>query len=577
MPKYTSLGIPYPVVTDKIAKTGGVEDSIREDFESLARAADREITGVRDRAIRLDLRVGQELADMRLVSNLAVVEAGEAQDEARAAAGLVSAPAGAAVLAAIEPDGAAHNSLLSMIDDRVTRRTEYLIDVRDFGTVGDESVSDSAAINAAIAAGTAAGLDVFVPNGRYKMTEPLRTLGSNLTLRLAPGATIVRHFMNNMFINGADKSTIGGHSDLIIEGGTWDANGLNYPDWGSIFCFGRAGRVRLRNVMLKNVCKSHLVELAGVEDFRGSNITFSGYHDPTGTRPYAEAFQIERMTKIGFPSFDIEDETPCKNIVFENIKQVGPDPGYVRWPVGFGGHYVNPDGVMNSNITVQDADFGECTYVVVRVQNWENILLKRVSGVAPIAVLAEGNGITRHDLRILDCPSLVSTVGHGISLNMMNGVTLDGSTVVAKTNGVFVGSSHDVKVLSGMDISTQGFDGVLIGLSPGKTRESANVHVSAKFPVCRVGVNIQAATRIVEVRGADFQSLSNHCVSLNGASTGVLVDANTVVLPPGNRVVNFASTAGKAGISGNMYPTGTVALHNGTAAQAIVGQNYPIL
>lgn len=46
MTKYTTRGLPWPEPLDKIAKTTSPEDGIREDFESLAKAADREITRV---------------------------------------------------------------------------------------------------------------------------------------------------------------------------------------------------------------------------------------------------------------------------------------------------------------------------------------------------------------------------------------------------------------------------------------------------------------------------------------------------------------------------------------------------
>lgn len=44
MTKYTPRGLPWPEATDKIANKGIPEDSIREDFEALARATDRELT-----------------------------------------------------------------------------------------------------------------------------------------------------------------------------------------------------------------------------------------------------------------------------------------------------------------------------------------------------------------------------------------------------------------------------------------------------------------------------------------------------------------------------------------------------
>lgn len=43
MTKYTTRGLPWPEPLDKIAKTTSPEDSIREDFESLAKATDREL------------------------------------------------------------------------------------------------------------------------------------------------------------------------------------------------------------------------------------------------------------------------------------------------------------------------------------------------------------------------------------------------------------------------------------------------------------------------------------------------------------------------------------------------------
>lgn len=479
-------------------------------------------------------------------------------------------------------EGRTDSNVADLIDDTSSETSQALdaryrevrtlvANVRWFGAVGDGIVDDTLAIQNAIATATAEGIPVIVPNGTYKITAPLRTTGNGLRLRLSPHATIRRHFLNNMFINGDNKTTVGGHSDLEITGGTWDANGVNYPDWGSVWCLGKAKNIKVTG-HAKNVCKSHIVELAGVEDV-DMDITFSGFIDPTGTRGYAEALQIERMTRVGFPAFDIEDNTPCKNIKLR-ATQLNPDSGYVRWPVFFGGHYVTPDLPYQENIYVT-GNAGFCTKNVAVVQNVRGVTLDRLRGSAPLGVLIEGNSlIADHQLVLRDC-DITSTKTHAVQIDQVFGVTLDGGNYVGQTNGVFMTNGATVTVTGGATITAVTSDAFLIA---GAGAEQTILTISAvRVLKCRIGIQTAspgANSFRLAVQDLYVGETTNHFYNIPAGSRSLISNLTIEKMPNGNRVLNFpADTPSKVGITNVYYPANVTTFANPVTGTNEVLQN----
>lgn len=115
---------------------------------------------------------------------------------------------------------------------------DHMLDVRDYGTVGDGSTDDTAAINlATTTANTAGGGIVYIPAGSYKLTDSL-VLHSNTTLIMDPNAILLRYFSGaaavvgfsakNGTIRNATKDVAARDSHITIIGGQIYANNVSY-------------------------------------------------------------------------------------------------------------------------------------------------------------------------------------------------------------------------------------------------------------------------------------------------------------------------------------------------------------
>lgn len=503
-------------------------------------------------------QVELELAENRAVMTQASLDVTASQAAAVAAAGLVDAPAGDAVLAAISHGGAARGELSAAIEAKL-----IALNAAEFGLVGDDGADDTAALQAAFDAGTLAGMHVFVPDGVYKITAPLRSTGDGLQVTLSRGATIRRHFLNNMFINGANKTTVGGHSNITIRGGTWDANGLDFPDWGSVWCLGKASNITIADVHAKNVCKSHIVELAGVTDVK-MDITFSGYHDPTGTRDYAEALQVERMTKTGFPAFDIEDNTPCKRLALK-ATQLDPDPGYARWPVFFGSHYITPNLPYSEDVTVT-GDAGFCTKHVALIQNVKNVTLDRVRGSSPIGVVVEGNGIIAdHQTLLRDC-DILSTNSHGLLLDKVRGVKVDGGTIDGKTNAVFLSNASGLNLTGRVTLIAQTLDAIVASGVAGSPA-SADINLNGvRILKARIGIgkiDPYADGLVCTMTDVSVGEITNHFMNVPKNARVRASNVEIKKMPNSNRVFNFTvGSPAVAAATNTLYPPNVTTFSN---------------
>lgn len=115
------------------------------------------------------------------------------------------------------------NSLNSQVIIFTTEKSTCVINVLDFGAVGDGLNEDTMAIQSAINC-MPRGSKLFFPAGTY-LTSPL-CLKSHITLELAEGATILGHTDTEKY------PIIPGHLQDIISGedvefGTWEGNSVH--------------------------------------------------------------------------------------------------------------------------------------------------------------------------------------------------------------------------------------------------------------------------------------------------------------------------------------------------------------
>lgn len=112
---------------------------------------------------------------------------------------------------AISPGSVIDNSVA--VGTKLYNRINDIVNVKDFGAVGDGVTDDTAAIQAAINAASV----LYFPAGTYKITSQIQTTVSNLCL-IAPGATISAAFNDDGTFKSAVRLDCAATSRIEIDG-----------------------------------------------------------------------------------------------------------------------------------------------------------------------------------------------------------------------------------------------------------------------------------------------------------------------------------------------------------------------
>lgn len=147
------------------------------------------------------------------------------------------------------------NDALTGLNDSKVGKGELVLNVKDYGAVGDGVADDTAAISAALAAARPQkGRVRFEPNATYLVSSTLVITGCHLEGR---GATL--KIPNGADLTGVQVLQLSGGA--TIEGLAIDLNKANTTDTGvathglGIYCYGAAGwtdRLVIRDVEIKN-------------------------------------------------------------------------------------------------------------------------------------------------------------------------------------------------------------------------------------------------------------------------------------------------------------------------------------
>lgn len=209
---------------------------------------------------------------------------------------------------------------------------ELYFNVRDYGAIGSGAVDDAPAIQAAInAANTAGGGTVVIPAGLYKIMSELEITGNYINIRCDYRATIQRgsnsmQYMIKNFNSSYAPTGYGGRSHLRIEGGVWDANGVNFTTSCTAIVFAHAAYVRVFDAMVLNVPDWHAFEFNACYDVAIENCIAAGLNIVTGGRDMSEAIQLDLATGSGaLPGIGAGayDNTPCANVLVKGCQAVG--------------------------------------------------------------------------------------------------------------------------------------------------------------------------------------------------------------------------------------------------------------
>ncbi|MFB8763853.1 right-handed parallel beta-helix repeat-containing protein [Nocardiopsis alba] len=253
-------------------------------------------------------------------------------------------------------------------------------DVREYGAVGDGETDDTAAIQSALSAvREAGGGTVWVPGGTYAIASgPLR-IYRRTRLTLAPDAVMLRTAPGTMLLNGdsnQDFPGYSGHGDLIIEGGVWDANGVEVRQNNMAISIGHAERVTVRDTTILDVPGFHAIEYNAIRQGRIINVTCRGMVNQTGDRSFSEAIQVDLAARPSlFGGFGPYDGTVCDDILITGCAIGASDtPGSAPWGRGIGSHSTAP-GRPHRNIRVLSNHIEDTSEYAVGAYVWADSII----------------------------------------------------------------------------------------------------------------------------------------------------------------------------------------------------------
>ena len=300
-------------------------------------------------------QVELELAENRAVMDQASLDVATSRDAAVAAARLVDAPAGNAVLAAIAPGGAAHGELSAAIDDRAR-----IFNVLDYGSIGLGLSDETAAVQAACDAIKAAGRGkLYFPPGRYAM-DGYVTIPSNieiygdgaeiLKLSGATSQTVFAGFSNGSVGYGSGANNIIAH-DLKFRGSFEGA----IPRGVCAFSLNHTDGFKSWDLHFVEASgNGHQFDLQGCRNIRINTPIAEGFRTEFGGL-YSEFVQIDCSFRIGGSLKDAPgsyDGLPTCDVILDGGKFLPLTIGTKTYPapIPMGAHAVG-EGVYYRDIS----------------------------------------------------------------------------------------------------------------------------------------------------------------------------------------------------------------------------------
>ncbi|WP_160725745.1 glycosyl hydrolase family 28-related protein [Bacillus sp. USDA818B3_A] len=221
-------------------------------------------------------------------------------------------------------------------------------------------------------------IKVIIPKGKYTLKDTLH-IYSNTWLYTDPDTILRKSDKHDdiMLINGEFNATYkkyGGNSNIIVDGGVWDARGESSKQrTPSVFGFAHGENIIIQHTNVKNVYAGHAVDSSGNKNIIIRDNNFLGSRNGN---EYTEAIQIDGMVSdLAFRRFGSVDLTVTTNMVVDNnYFGNSNEKGMKAWGVGIGSH----SAALNkpySNIQIFNNTFERMTYAAIRGHNWENIMI----------------------------------------------------------------------------------------------------------------------------------------------------------------------------------------------------------
>lgn len=232
----------------------------------------------------------------------------------------------------------------------------------DISSLGFYKAVQNALYEASNNATTSKPYKIKVAAGTYSLTQALHIYPNTyldmngVTVKLATGAA------TNMMKFGDSEDTQSGYyyENIILDGGTWDANGGS----NTVIKIGHGKNVTLKNLTVKNVKDAHLMEVAGVDGLTITGCTFKDQSlAVSADKLFYEAIQLDVLLESHIVGFRAED-IPMKNVVIDNCT-------FKNVPRGIGSH----TAILNNpatNIEIKNCTFTDVKSAAIQGMNWVN-------------------------------------------------------------------------------------------------------------------------------------------------------------------------------------------------------------
>ncbi|MGG1020163.1 right-handed parallel beta-helix repeat-containing protein, partial [Bacillus paralicheniformis] len=221
------------------------------------------------------------------------------------------------------------------------------------------------------------GGQLVIPGGIY-LIEKRMIVYENTRVTMAADCVLLRGWAGGFFVNGrpVDRfSGYSGRSNIIIEGGILDGNYANIDKYPSTamdsIILGHANNIWIDRVTFKDTITAHAIDANGINNLQITRSNFFGFIDLSGKRPFSEAIQLGEFVEMGVNQFGAFDATPNKNVYLAH-NHFGKSELLGAWGCGVGNHY-SVYNVFQTDITLFDNDFEDCTFAGVRTFKWGEV------------------------------------------------------------------------------------------------------------------------------------------------------------------------------------------------------------
>lgn len=385
----------------------------------------------------------------------------------------------------------------------------------------DDNLDDSTALNLALTNG---GLVVLSRPGVYQITNKL-VIPSNTRFILHPGAIIRRmtNTLDAMVINKSDGS-LGGYgavSNIIIEGGTFDANSNNIIGQCTALAFSHGENITVRDTLIKNVATWHGLEFNSVKNGQAQNVTFLNTTN--------EALQIDYNDAANFPWFGPVDYTPCKNILIENCT-------FINGVDGIGSHSTRI-GTTHRNVTIQNCTFTNLSGSAVKPLDYDALTVRGcwVENARNLISYGEATPAnTNYGLQVIGNTVRNCTNGsafHAIYIARGNKILIEGNTVTeCSYNAICDGGNVTDLQIVGNDIRRAGFFTSLgSGISLSLGDKNGRVYNNKLAECYTAGILIGSGGPVTNC--LIFGNVTTNTISLTAVGPGVAIQNNLATVP----------------------------------------------